>query len=303
MPIPDYQTLMLPLLKSISDKQEHVMREVIVDLSNQFGLSEEERRKMQPSGVQTVMYNRVGWARLYLLKAGLLDSPVRGKVRITQRGIDVLGKNPSSIDVNFLKQFPEYREFKKTVTPRDEAEDKSEILNVQTPEERLQDGYEDLREALAGELLDHIKKCSPLFFENLVIDLLLKMGYGGSPEDARRVGKSGDGGIDGIIKEDKLGLENIYVQAKRWDRETVSRPAVQAFVGSLEGQKARKGIFITSSQFSDDAREYVKHLERKVVLIDGEELAALMIENGIGVTHVARYDVKRVDSDYFAEEV
>jgi restriction system protein len=306
MPIPDYQTLMLPLLKSISDGQEHLMTDVIMELSNQLALSDEERRQMLPSGVQTVIYNRVGWARTYLLKAGLLDRPLRGKVRITQRGKDVLRKNPARIDVNFLRQFPEFLEFKKELfevkaTTKDEDKEESEIWNVLTPEEVMENGYDDLRTALGEELLDHVKSCSPTFFESLVIDLLVALGYGGSPEDARRVGKSGDGGIDGVIKEDKLGLETIYVQAKRWEG-TVGRPAVQAFVGSLEGQKARKGVFITSSQFSNDAREYVKHLEKKVVLIDGQELAALMIEHGIGVTRVARYDVKRLDSDYFSEE-
>jgi restriction system protein len=210
---------------------------------------------MLPSGMQTVMYNRVGWARTYLLKAGLLDRPARGKVRITQRGTDVLRNNPSRIDVGFLRQFPEFLEFKKTTPPSDEVQNQSETWSVETPEEQLEEAYKELQDAVAGELRDHIDICSPTFFENLVIDLLVAMGYGGSPEDARRVGKSGDGGIDGVIKEDKLGLETIYVQAKRWEGK-VGRPAVQAFVGSLEGQKARKGVFITSSEFSSEAREY-----------------------------------------------
>jgi restriction system protein len=217
----------------------------------------------------------------------------------------VIKKNPARINVNFLRQFPEFLEFKKELIPvgavtGHEEKGESETWNVLTPEEVMESGYDDLRTALTEELLEHVKSCSPTFFENLVIDLLVAMGYGGSPEDARRVGKSGDGGIDGVIKEDKLGLEAIYVQAKRWEG-TIGRPMVQAFVGSLEGQKARKGVFITSSQFSDDAREYVKHLEKKVVLIDGKELATLMIEHGIGVAAVARYDVKRIDSDYFTE--
>lgn len=299
MPIPDYQTLMLPFMRAIGDGKEHSMMDIVDSLSNEFKLTDEERKQMLPSGPQTLMYNRVSWARTYLLKAGLAERPVRGRVRITERGMDVLKKTPERIDVKFLQQFPEFLEFKNMTAPTEE--EKEEPESVQTPEELIAGGYERLRRTLSEDLLEHIKKCSPKFFENLVIDLLVAMGYGGSPEDARRVGKTGDGGIDGAIKEDRLGLEEIYVQAKRWDN-TVGRPVVQSFVGSLDGQKARKGVMITTSKFSDDAREYVRHLEKKVVLIDGEELAGLMIDHGIGVTDVARYEVKRIDSDYFTEE-
>jgi restriction system protein len=298
MSVPDYQTIMLPLLRAVGDGQEHLMTDVITELSNEFKLTDEERQRMQPSGVQTVMYNRVGWARTYMLKAGLLERTARGKIRITQRGKDVLSKRPTRIDQKFLQQFPEFLEFKKVSVPKDEEEEE----RLETPDDLLGSGYQKLKQTLTEDLLEHIKNCSPTFFENLVIDLLVAMKYGGSLEDARRVGKSGDGGIDGVIKEDKLGLDEIYVQAKRWDKGTVGRPVIQSFVGSLEGRKARKGVFITTSQFSNDAREFVKHLEKKVVLIDGEELASLMIEHGVGVAPVATYDVKKIDSDYFAEE-
>ncbi len=301
MPIPDYQTLMLPVLHAVAEGKEHVVNDIVTMLADQFQLTKDDRAATLSNG-ETVFHNRVWWARTYLLKAGLVESPMRGMIRITSRGLGVLEKPPSHIDNKFLMQFSEFEQWKLRPGTKKETEKEvaEEIGESGTPQEIIESNHERLHENLAQELLEKVKNCSPEFFENVVINLLVAMGYGGSPEDARRVGKSGDGGIDGVIKEDKLGLDEIYVQAKRWGG-TVGRPVVQSFVGSLEGQKARKGVFITTSQFSNDAREFVKHLEKKVVLLDGEELAALMIEHGIGVADVARYDVKRIDSDYFAE--
>ena len=301
MAIPDFQTLMLPFLRAIGDGQEHSLSELIETLAREFKLTEGERKELLPSGRQAKFDNRVGWARTYLKKAGLLESTGRGRFRVTERGLGLLRTQPSRIDAKFLLQFPEYAEFRRLVLPIDKPDEKDDE-QAQTPEEVLESSYQDLRRKLAQELIERIKECSPRFFENLVVDLLVRMGYGGSRRDAgQAVGQSGDGGIDGMIKEDKLGLDAIYIQAKRWEG-TVGRPLVQAFAGSLDGQRSRKGIFITTSQFSQDAKEYVNRIEKKIVLIDGEQLAQFMIDHGIGVTELVSYTVKKVDQDYFSEE-
>lgn len=302
MPIPDYQTIMLPLLKFASDGQEHSRRDTLDVLAETFGLTSEERSQLLSSRQQTVFDNRVGWARTYLKQAGLLETTRRGYYRITERGRRVLSQNPPKIDVAFLQQFPEFVEFKRrTRTRLDEVEDE-ETDGTRTPEEVIEAAYQKLRQELAGELLQMIKERSPAFFERLVIDLLVSMGYGGTRKDAgQAIGKSGDGGIDGIIKEDRLGLDVVYVQAKRWE-SVVGRPEIQKFAGALQGQRARKGIFITTSAFSQDALEYAARIESKIVLIDGETLAQLMIDHNVGVASLATYELKRVDSDYFAEE-
>jgi restriction system protein len=300
MPVLDYQSLMLPFMKTIRDKREHAFGDIADTLAKAFRLTEAGKREILPSGIQTRFDNRVGWARTYLKKAGLLESAGRGKFRITERGIQVLNSNPASINVKFIRQFPEFIEFQKSA--RSENKDEKDDEPNQTPEESLETSYQNLRRELAQELLDRIKNLSPKFFERLVVDLLVAMGYGGSRKDAgQAVGQSSDGGIDGIIKEDKLGLDAVYIQAKRWEN-TVGRPVVQAFAGSLEGQRARKGVFITTSQFSQDAKEYVNRIEKKIVLIDGEQLAQLMIAHGIGVTEIANYVVKKVDLDCFGED-
>ncbi len=303
MAVPDYQSLMLPLLKITSDGKEHVFSEVAEALAQHFRLTDNDRKEMLSSGRQAKFENRVGWAQTYMKKAGLLESPGRGKVRITARGLKVLKEGHADISARFLRQFPEFLEFQK-VSRQDagqEQEEKDEGI-VQTPEESLESSYQNLRRALGQELLERSRSCSPRFFEQLVVDLLVAMGYGGSRQDAgQAVGQSGDEGIDGIIKEDKLGLDVVYVQAKRWER-TVGRPDVQAFAGSLEGQRARKGVLITTSQFSQDAKDYVGKIEKKIVLIDGDQLAQLMIDHGIGVTQVANYTIKKIDLDYFGDE-
>lgn len=305
MAIPNFQSLLLPLLLIVSDGQEHNRAEAHDALAQRFNLTEQEKSELLPSGRQERFDNRVAWAKAYLKMAGLLESTSRGKFRITSRGMDVLKSKPPQIDVKFLMQFPEF------VASRNNASRQSSPAqndgtngdeHNQTPEELLESSYQNLRRTLAKDLLDRVKQASPRFFEALVIDLLVAMGYGGSRKDAgEAVGQSGDGGIDGIIKEDKLGLDAIYIQAKRWD-STVGRPLIQAFAGSLEGQRARKGVFITTSQFSQDAKDYVNRIEKKIVLIDGEQLAQLMIDHGIGVAEIANYVVKRIDQDYFSEE-
>ena len=299
MAIPDYQSIMLPLLRLAGDRQEHSLREVIEALAGEFYLTDEERKELLPSGRQATFDNRVGWARTYLKKAGLLESTKRGYFQITERGLDVLKQNPPEIDNAFLRQFPEFIEFQ---TPRDKKRIEQDVSDTQTPEEEIEAAYQGVRQELVTELLQTIGSCSPAFFERLVIDLLVKMGYGGTRKDAgQAVGRSGDGGIDGIIKEDRLGLDIVYIQAKRWDNP-VGRPEIQKFAGALQGQRARKGIFITTSAFTQSAQDYVSRIDSKIVLIDGNTLAQLMIDYNIGVAPVTSYELKRVDTDYFTEE-
>lgn len=302
MPIPDYQSCMLPLLRYAGDGEEHQLKEAVQKLAQDFKLTDEELNEFLPSGQQPVFINRVGWARTYLKKAGLLSSPRRGYFQITARGQTVLGQAPHQINVKYLEQFPEFLEFK--TARKDSSEEglvEPETVPGQTPHEALETAYERLRSELAAEILQTLKSSDPTLFENIVVELLVKMGYGGSRKDAgRAIGRSGDEGIDGIIKEDHLGLDNIYIQAKRWD-STVGRPELQKFAGALQGQRARKGIFITTSEFTREAYEYVSRIDSKIVLIDGRMLSRLMIDFGVGVTTVATYEVRKIDSDYFAE--
>jgi restriction system protein len=302
--IPDYQTVMLPLLRYAGDGQEHSLRETIDALADVFRLTPDERKELLPSGQQQVFDNRVGWARTYLTKAGLFQKTRRSHYEISERGREVLASNPDRIDVKFLDQFEEFREFralKGTRSKSSSAVEPSESEQQTTPEEALESAYGRLRDSLAAEILQQVKAAPPSLFEKLVVELLLKMGYGGSRQDAgRAIGRSGDEGIDGIIKEDRLGLDIIYIQAKRWEAN-VGRPEVQKFAGALQGQRAKKGIMITTSTFSAEARDYVSKIDNKIVLIDGEELAELMIDHSLGVSPMASYEVKKIDTDYFAE--
>jgi restriction system protein len=302
MAIPDFQTVMLPLMQFANDDQEHSLRETIEHLASHFQLTKEERKVLLPSGRQATFDNRIGWARTHLSKAGLLDSTRRGYFCITDKGKKVLSRNPPQINVSFLKQYPEYLEFVKPAVPDNETAVSTDNESTQSPEEAIESAYQRVRQELAHELLETIKDCSPAFFERLVIDLLVEMGYGGTRKDAgEAIGGSGDGGIDGIIKEDRLGLDIVFIQAKRWDN-VVTRPEIQKFAGALQGQRARKGIFITTSFFSNGAKQYVAMIDSKIVLIDGNMLAQLMIDYHIGVTTFAAYEMKRIDSDYFVEE-
>lgn len=306
MTIPDYQTLMLPVLKLASDEKEHKFSQAVEKLADQFNLTTEERNELLPSGGQAVFNNRVGWARSYLKQAGLLESPKRGFFTITQKGAELLNTKPEKIDISILEQYPEFIEFKNRKKEKSESEERIDATAEQestlTPEDALAAAYKKLRSALESEILSSVKEVSPSFFERLVVDLLVKMGYGGNRQDAgKALGKSGDGGIDGIINEDRLGLDVIYIQAKRWEG-TVGRPEIQKFAGALQGQRARKGVFITTSSFTKDAIEYATVIESKIILIDGEHLSRLMAEHNVGVSTVGQYEVKKLDSDYFDNE-
>ena len=302
MAIPDYQTIMLPLLKYIEDGREYSLRDTIEALADSFVLADEERKQLLPSGQQATFDNRVGWARTYLKKAGLLKTTRRGYFKITERGCDVLKEGLKKLDVTYLMNFPEFVAFRNKRTQKTVKIQHQEHDEKQTPEEEIEVAYQAVRQDVAAELLQTIKEQSPAFFERLVIDLLVRMGYGGTRKDAgEAVGKSGDGGIDGIIKEDRLGLDIVYIQAKRWENP-VSRPEIQKFAGALQGQRAKKGVFITTSSFTQAATDYVKRIDNKIVLIDGEKLSQFMIDFNIGVTTIASYDIKRIDSDYFTEE-
>jgi len=308
--IPDFQSIMLPFLQFAEDGREHSIHEVHDALAIQFRLTDQEIDELLPSGRQKRFYNRVGWARAYLKESGLITSPKRGYIRITDRGIQVLRDNPARIDMNYLERFPEYLEFRsKGSRSTKESEDnlvkgpdKVHVDNNGTPEEILEGAYQEIRESLAQELLQQISECSDSFFERLVVEVLVAMGYGGSQrEAARAVGKAGDEGIDGIIDEDRLGLDTVYIQAKKW-QETVGRPEIQKFVGALTGQRASKGVFITTSSFSSSAYDYASKIDKRVVLIDGRRLTEYMIDYNVGVSTVDSYQIKRIDTDHFENQ-
>jgi restriction system protein len=303
MNIPDFQSIMLPLMKIASDKKPHLFRDLINQLEEQFKLTEEEKKELLPSGKQPIFENRTGWAKTHLKKACLLSYPQRGRIQITERGLSVLEKKPDEINMKFLKQFDEYNEFIKT-TNQNKDEELSNDIETHTPEELMESAFQNIKRTLADEILEKIRNVSPSFFEKLVVDLLVKMGYGGSIKDAgKAIGKTNDEGIDGTIKEDKLGLDVIYIQAKRWkEGNVVGRPELQKFVGALAGQGAKKGIFITASTFSKEALEYTPKNETKIILIDGIQLSELMIEYNVGVSNQQTYEIKKMDNDYFDEE-
>lgn len=319
VPIPDYETIMLPLLRHLQNGEPRGTQETLDDLAREFALTDAERRQLLPSGRQSLFTNRVAWAKFYLKKASLVESPRRGVYRISDRGKALLAAPPEQVTATFLlDRYPDFREFyTRARTQSDSAAQiqRSDsptttaigpITNArapdQTPEELVELGYSQIQESLAVDLLQRVKEGSPEFFEKLVIDLLIRLGYGGSRADAgRRVGGSGDGGIDGIINQDPLGLDSIYIQAKRWEG-VVGRQEIQKFAGALQGQRANKGVFITTSSFTRDAATYVETISSKIILIDGAQLSKLMIAHGLGVTKVAQFDVNRIDSDYFSEE-
>ena len=307
MPIPDFQSIMLPLLKILADGKVYKYREIFEALVREFQVTEAERKEMLPSGQQEIFANRVGWAKTYLKKAGLIESPQRATFVISEKGKEILSQNLDHIDTKFLRQFPEFQEFTRVNKQNETITLESNLSTSdqeQNPEELLENSYQEIRQALATDLLFILRKLSPDAFEKLVVELLVKMGYGGSIRDAgKAVGRSGDQGIDGIIKEDRLGLDIIYIQAKRWaDNNAVGRPEIQKFVGALAGQGAKKGIFITTSYFTQEALEYAPRNEIKIVLIDGEELGQLMIDYNLGVSTQKIYEIKRIDHDYFGDE-
>jgi restriction system protein len=298
MAVPDFQSFFKPLLDLAADGKEHSIQEAREVIAKVMALPEADLKEPLPSGIQTKFENRVAWAKSYFIQAKVLESPRRSMFRITQRGIDLHKAGHKRIDIRILNQYPEFLEFHKAKSSKEEEQEPSK----ETPEETLQKSYESIRGDLAGQIVQRIAINTPQFFERLVVDLMVKMGYGGSRTDAgKSIGGTGDEGIDGIIKEDRLGLDLVYLQAKRWEG-TVGRPEVQKFVGALHGKRAKKGVFITTGKFSDDAKNYVETIDPKVILIDGRMLAELMIDHGVGTTTTATLQVKRIDSDYFTEE-
>ncbi len=302
--IPDFQKIMLPFLNILGDGDEHTTVETNQKLATIFGLTDEEQNVFLPSGVAKTFPNRVAWAKSHFKMAGLLENTKRSSFKITDQGKKLLSQNPSEINLKTLKTIPAYLErtgrLKDDETLSDTEIDNS--LITETPEEILESNYLKIRKNLSQELLTKIKSCTPAFFENLVVELLVKMGYGGSIKDAgKSIGKSGDEGIDGIIKEDKLGLDVIYIQAKRWDG-SVGRPEIQKFIGALAGQGAKKGVFITTSRYTLDAREYQPKNDTKIVLIDGEQLAELMIDFNLAISVSTTFEIKKIDNDYFGDE-
>lgn len=301
MAIPKYDELTLPILRILMDNEVHTNSELLNRLVLDFKLTEEESNLKIPNRSKTYIYDRFHWAKTYLRKAKLIESPSRSEVVITERGRNVLIENPQKIDKAFLMKFEEFANFAKPSNSTDiDVQDYKEAIDEISPEEMISISYERLKASLADDLLEKIKESTPAFFENLVVDLLVKMGYGGSIREAGQViGRSNDGGIDGVIKEDRLGLDKIFLQAKRWSEGTVGRPQIQAFVGALAGVQATKGIFITTSNFSEQARLYVQNLTQKIVLIDGIQLAELMIEFNVGVSTKEYFEIKQIDVDYF----
>jgi restriction system protein len=303
MSIPDYETIMLPLLRlaNANPNEDLSIRKAGDFLANEFRLDESDRAELLPSGGTFKFSSRVSWAATFLKKAGLLEAPRQGKLRITSRGIAALKTKPKRIDSNFLSQYEEFREFRgKRRSKKDVGACNAE--EPETPTESMDFQYRRLRETLATEILEKVKKCSPLFFERLVINLLVKMGYGGSLKDAgQAIGRSGDGGVDGVIKEDKLGLDNIYIQAKKWTDRNVGSPDIDQFAGALSKMKAHKGILITTSSFSKEALGTVKDYGAKIVLIDGAQVAQLMIDYDVGVSREQVYEIKKTNSDFFEE--
>jgi len=298
--IPDFQTIMRPLLEHLADGKIASNRETIDALSRYFKLTDEELSELLPSGQQSVFMNRIAWAKSHLKNALLLESPSRGHYKITPRGLQALAQNNQLINLKYLKQFEEYS-YGNPANGHTKEKDEQKPSDTLTPSEYIEIGYQRIREEIEDELLSKIKESSPVFFERLVVELLVAMGYGGSRKDAgQTIGRSGDGGIDGVIKEDRLGLDAIYIQAKRWEG-VVGRPEIQKFAGALQGQRAKKGVFITTSSFTKEAIEYVTMIDNKIVLMGGKELTGLMIDYDVGVSKIASYDVKRIDLDYFEE--
>ncbi len=291
---------MRPLLEHLADGAVKSNRETMDVLNKYFQLTDDELAELLPSGQQSVFTNRIAWAKAHLKKAGFLESPSRGLYKVTPRGLEALAQSNQRINLKYLKQFEEYS-YGNPGNSQAKDKDEQKPSDTLTPSEQIEIGYQRIREELEEELLAKIKESSPAFFERLVVELLVAMGYGGSRKDAgQTLGQSGDGGVDGVIKEDRLGLDAIYIQAKRWE-SVVGRPEIQKFAGALQGQRAKKGVFITTSGFTKEASEYVAMIENRIVLIGGKQLTGLMIDFGVGVSKIASYDVKRIDSDYFEE--
>lgn len=308
MTIPDYQSLMLPVLQVAADGVTRVP-DAADKIANQLGLTEEEREELLPSGKQRLLHNRVHWAKFYLSKAGLIDSPKRGWFVTSSTGKELLATHPASVTNETLMKYSSFKDFLLGSAPKTKGDELTPSgpptlpPSGSTPEEQIEAAVTSLSSALKGDLIERVLANSPAFFENLIVELLVAMGYGGSHRDAaKQLGRAGDGGVDGVVNEDRLGLDRVYIQAKRYNGGTVGRPEVQAFVGSLVGLGASKGVFVTTSSFSPHAKDYAKSLSQRVVLIDGKQLADLMVEHDVGVRIERRLDIKRIDEDFFLEE-
>ena len=314
MSIPNYEELMLPVLRIAGEGQEHRIGESIEQLAKEFRLSDEERQQLLPSGKQTTFANRVHWARGFLVQAGLLEATRRAHFRITDRGRKVLSEGPSRIDSEYLSKFPEFILFlgrsrgqrPSSIEQPSEVKQKpvEPVRQLQTPDELLRSTVKQIETALSKELLDRILASPPAFFERLIVDLLLAMGYGGSREGAGQiVGKSGDGGIDGVIDQDALGLDRVYVQAKRYNKENpVSEPEIRAFSGSLGAARASKGIFVTTSSFTQPSIKFADRHPFRIVLINGQLLTELMIRHNVGARIDETLYIKKIDEDFFVDE-
>lgn len=311
MPIPTHEDAMLPVLETLADGQSHHRRDLTETMIERFQLTPAEREALLPSRKSSVIGSRTGWALSYMKQAGLVQSPRRGCYEITALGRETLAAGPSRIDNDFLQRFETFRDFRaRSRTERAALHDEGAAISPtlpplsigQTPDEALEEAYARMRASVEAELLDAVKQAAPGFFEQLVIDLLVKMGYGGSrTEAARAIGRSGDGGIDGVIDEDRLGLDVIYIQAKRWEG-SVGRPEIQKFAGALQGQRASKGIFITTSSYTREAVDYAQRIGTRIILVDGLRLSSLMFEFNVGVSPRSIYTVKSLDGDYFEEQ-
>lgn len=300
--IPDFQSAMLPILSKMKDEKIYdstMIRNIVVE---HFGITEEEKQVKTPNGKQLLYYNRIAWSISYLRTGGLIESPERGKYKISELGKKVLNNPPEKITIRFLKEL----NLNKNLFEREKTEEEQiEYDDEKTPDELIEEGHKRINQELSKILLQNIENASPYKFEEIVIELLIKMGYGDSDFNNGEVtSKSGDEGIDGIIKEDKLGLDKIYVQAKRWKKETkIGRPEIQKFVGALDGQRAKKGIFITTASFSQEALNYANNTSNAtVILIDGQKLTDLMIEYEAGVTVKDTIKICKIDTDFFTEE-
>lgn len=308
MAIPDFQSLMLPLLKLASNQQPWRLRDAVEVLGDEYNLTQDERTELLPSGRAPLFYNRVAWAKTFLDKAGVLITPIRGQFQITEQGLALLAKNPAKITTKDLRNYPSFVAFQNNGNAKEEKQTSNpaaelDLEQVIPPEELLDKAYRELVDTLKGELVKTLKSVPPYRFEQIVLDVLIAMGYGGSRQDAgQTIGKTGDGGIDGIINEDRLGLDTIYVQAKRWAND-VGAGEVRDFKGALDGHGASKGVFITTAGFTRAALDEVKRSRNyKIVLIDGLRLASLMIEHNVGVSVIETYAIKKLDTDYFADE-
>ncbi|WP_044619643.1 restriction endonuclease [Gynuella sunshinyii] len=302
--IPDFQSCMRPLLNTLTDGRVYTFNEAFEQVCRHFHLTDAERAEKLPSGKQSVVRNRVYWARTYMVKAGLIAAPGRSEIQITERGKTALIQSPDRINVKFLKQFPEFVDFHSgKPKPGQEQSGGADNETDTDPTERLEQAYQEINQELIDDVLNTVVGRSPQFLERLVVELMQAMGYGGwSRESGQTTQYSADGGIDGIINEDLLGLDTIYLQAKRYTATSVQRPEIDAFIGALTRRGARKGVFITTSRFSRGALEAVAGLNLSVVLIDGQQLATLMIQHNLGVTVKQSYQIKTIDTDFFSDD-